>query len=68
MIRQRSLAPFAVGTVLAASFALDPLLAIDCAKAATPAERTICGSAELLQLDRELNAAFKSARERTPQG
>lgn len=68
MIRQRSLAPFAVGTVLAASFAFDPLLAIDCAKAATPAERTVCGSAELLRLDRELNAAFQSARDRTPQG
>jgi len=43
-----------LGGVNAASF--------DCAKAATPLEKTICGSTRLSELDEKLGEAYKSAR------
>lgn len=68
MFVRRRFTTLSVAVVLAHALADRPVRAIDCAKAATPVERAICGSEELLRLDRELNEAFKALRDRTPEG
>jgi uncharacterized protein len=48
-------------TALAATLLAGPARAIDCSKAQTKSERTICGNTELLKLDAELNIAYAKA-------
>lgn len=54
--------------IFALAITATPALAIDCRRAYTPAEETVCDSGELRRLDAQINRLYQEARDESRRG